>query len=148
MIYESYSRKLIGILFDVHRQLGRGFAEIVYKDAIEYELNLAEIQFEWEKEYRVLYKGVYLKHKFYADFVVFDKIVLEIKTSDLIDAHYAQCINYLKISNNKLALLVNFNKPSLEFRRIVLYKLARQRYRSVKIQNAKHKMFSGTYQNP
>lgn len=120
MIYENYFRILIGILFDVHRQLGRGFAEIVYKDAIEYELKIAEIPFEREKEYTVLYKGIQLNHKFYADFVIFDKIILEIKVSDLADAHYSQCINYLKISNNRLALLVNFNKPSLEFRRIIL----------------------------
>lgn len=120
MIYENYTRKLIGILFDVHRQLGRGFAEIVYKDAIEHEFRIAEISFEREKEYSVLYKGIQLKHKFYADFVVFDKIILEIKTSELVNAHYSQCLNYLKISNNRLALLVNFNKPSLEFRRVIL----------------------------
>ena len=67
--------KLIGVLFDVHRNLGRGFSEIVYKDAIEYELEKSLIFFEREKEYSVKYKDILLKHKFYADFIIFDKIV-------------------------------------------------------------------------
>jgi GxxExxY protein len=61
-----------------------------------------------------------LKHKFYADFVVHNEIILEIKTVDCFNAnHYNQCLNYLKISNNELALLVNFNSVSLEYKRIV-----------------------------
>lgn len=108
------------VLFEVHRNLGKGFSEIVYKDAISYELQNAEIPFEREKEYAVHYKDIILNHKFYADFVLFDKIILEVKSCDDFHAsNIAQCLNYLKVSKNKLALLANFNKPSLEYKRIV-----------------------------
>ncbi|MBP8066442.1 MAG: GxxExxY protein [Flavobacterium sp.] len=112
--------KLIGIFFEVHKNLGKGFSEIVDKDALEYEFQNANIAYEREKEYCVNYKDTVLKHKFYADFVVFDAIFLEIKTVDSFsNSHYNQCLNYLKVSGNELALLVNFNKLSLEYKRIV-----------------------------
>ena len=121
IIYKSESYKLMGILFDIHSNLGKGFLEIVYKDAIEFELEKSSIFFEREKEYSVKYKDIFLKHKFYADFVVFDKIILEIKCCNSIsDSHIAQAMNYLKVSNNKLAIIVNFNNDSLEYKRIVL----------------------------
>jgi GxxExxY protein len=121
IIYKSESYKLMGIMFDIHSNLGKGFSEIVYKDAIEYELEKSLIFFEREKEYNVKYKDVFLKHKFYADFVLFDKIILEVKCCNSIsDSHIAQAMNYLKVSNNKLAIIVNFNNNSLEYKRIVL----------------------------
>ncbi|WP_026710427.1 GxxExxY protein [Flavobacterium filum] len=121
ILYKTESYKLVGILFEVHNNLGKGFSEIVYKDALEYEFKNSLIQFEREKEYSVNYKDTILKHKFYADFVVLDKIILEIKScKSLNDEHIAQCLNYLKVSNNKLAILVNFNKDSLEYKRIIL----------------------------
>ena len=120
-LYQDDTFKIIGILFEVHKNLGKGFSEIVYKDAIEYEFKVNNIPFEREKEYVVNYKNTILNHKFYADFVVYDKIVLEIKScKTLSESHISQCINYLKVSNNKLAILVNFNKPSLEYKRIIL----------------------------
>jgi GxxExxY protein len=115
---ETY--QIIGILFEVHKNLGKGFSEIVYKDAIEYEFEQNKIPYQREKEFVVNYKDTTLKHKFYADFVVFDEIILEIKTVDCFNAsHYNQCLNYLKVSKNELALLVNFNSVSLEYKRIV-----------------------------
>ena len=121
IIYKGESYKLMGILFDIHSNLGKGFSEIVYKDAIEYELEKSLIFFEREKEYSVKYKDIFLKHKFYADFVVFDAIILEIKCCNSIsDSHIAQAMNYLKVSNSKLAIIVNFNNNSLEYKRIVL----------------------------
>ena len=106
---------------EVHNNLGPGFLEIVYKDALEYEFKKANIPFQREKEYEVNYKGIILPHKFYADFVLFDKIILEIKAvSGITDEFIAQCINYLKVSGNKLALLVNFGELSLKYKRIVL----------------------------
>ena len=120
-LYQDDTFKIIGILFEVHKNLGKGFSEIVYKDAIEYEFKTNNIPFEREKEYVVNYKNTILNHKFYADFVVYDKIILEIKScKTLSESHLSQCINYLKVSNNKLALLINFNKPSLEYKRIIL----------------------------
>ena len=121
IIYKDESFQIVGILFEVHNNLGGGFSEIVYKDALEYEFKNLNIPFEREKEFVVHYKNTILNHKFYADFVLFDKIILELKSCDKLDSkHTAQCINYLKVSNNKLAILANFNNKSLEHRRIIL----------------------------
>ena len=121
LIYKEESYQIIGKCFEVHNNLGAGFLEIVYKDALEYEFRKAGIPYEREKEYIVNYKGKVLPHKFYADFVVFDKIILEIKAvSGIADEFIAQAINYLKVSDNKLALIVNFGEIQLNSKRIVL----------------------------
>lgn len=121
LLYKEESYNLLGVLFEVHNNLGGGFLEVVYSDAIEYELKLRKIPFEREKKYQVQYKDTILPHHFYADFVVYDKIILEIKsTTHTNDAHIAQCLNYLKISGKKLALLVNFEADKLMHHRIVL----------------------------
>ena len=115
------SFKLIGICMEIHNQLGAGFLEIVYKDALEYEFRKNNIEFEREKQYAVNYKGIILPHKFYADFVVYNSIILEIKgVSAIIDEFVAQALNYLKVSQNKLALVVNFGELKLNYKRIVL----------------------------
>lgn len=119
-IYKDENYTIVGILFEVHKNLGKGFSEIVYKDAIEYEFQQKNIAYQREKEFAVHYKETTLKHKFYADFVVYDKIILEIKTVDCFNnSHYNQCLNYLKVSKNKLAILANFNLVSLEYKRII-----------------------------
>ena len=94
ILYKDESYQLLGVLFDVHNELGGGFLEAVYSDAIQYELKLRNISFEREKQYKVQYKDVYLPHHYFADFVVYDKIILEIKsTIYLNDRHTAQCLN-------------------------------------------------------
>ncbi len=121
LIYKNESYTIVGCLFEVYNNLGSGFSEIVYKDALEYEFKLKNIPFQREKEFSVSYKDVVLNHKFFADFVIFDKIILEIKTVEVLnDKHLAQCINYLKVSNFKLAILSNFHKDFLDHKRIVL----------------------------
>lgn len=106
---------------EVHNQLGGGFSEIVYKDALEYEFKAANILYQREKEYAVTYKGIILPHKFYTDFVVMDKIILEVKAvKQLTDEHIALSINYCAVSKNKLALLVNFGRARLDYERLVL----------------------------
>lgn len=121
ILYKAESYELIGILFDVHNELGGGFLEVVYSDAIEYELKQRDIPFEREKKYQVNYKDTILPHHFYADFIVYDKIILEIKAATHThDAHIAQCINYLKISGKRLAILVNFEADKLIHQRIIL----------------------------
>ncbi len=116
---ESY--QIIGVCMEVHRILGRGLLEIVYKDAIEYELNRKEIPYEREKKYEVEYKGLILPHYFFADFVVFDKIILEIKAQKgIVEEHYRWVINYLAISKCPLGLIVNFGENSLVTKRVVL----------------------------
>jgi len=119
-LYEDDTYKIIGALIEVHKNLGKGFSEIVYKDAFEYELKKINFSFEREKEYLVHYKNIILNHKFYADFVVLDKIIIEIKSTDSIhEKHISQCLNYLHVSGHRLAILVNFNKTSLEYKRII-----------------------------
>ena len=121
IIYKEESFQVIGKCMEVHNNLGAGFLEIVYKDALVWEFKRAGIPYEREKEYLVNYKGQILPHKFYADFVVFGKIILEVKSIAMFaQEHTAQCINYLKVSENKLALLVNFGELKFNHRRIVL----------------------------
>lgn len=106
---------------EVHNNLGHGFLEIVYKDALEFEFKRNQIPYEREKEYPVNYKGILLPHRFFADFIVFEKIILEVKgVNGIHDEHVAQAINYLKVSKNEVALVVNFEEPKLTFKRIKL----------------------------
>ena len=119
-LHKEESYKIVGILYEVHKNLGKGFSEIVYKDALEYEFKVNNIPYQREKEFSVIYKDTILKHKFYADFVIYDKIILEVKTVECFNnSHYNQCLNYLKISKNELAILANFNLISLDYKRIV-----------------------------
>ena len=120
LIHKDESYQIIGICMDVHNNLGPGFLEIVYKDALEYEFKKANINFEREKEYTVNYKEIILPHKFFADFVVLDKIILEVKAvSQITDKFTAMAINYLKVSELKLTLIVNFGELKLNHKRIV-----------------------------
>jgi GxxExxY protein len=116
---ETY--KILGLCMEAHNNLGHGFLEIVYKDALEIEFKRNQIPFEREKEYPVNYKGILLPHRFFADFIVYEKIILEVKGVNRIhDEHIAQAINYLKVSKNQVALIVNFGEPKLTFKRIKL----------------------------
>lgn len=113
--------EIIGKCYEVHNNLGKGFLEVVYKDALEIEFKKSGIPYQREVKYSVNYKGVLLSHSFYADFVVYDDIILEVKaTSGIIEEYYAQTINYLKVSQNKLALIVNFGTNRLETKRVIL----------------------------
>ena len=113
--------QIIGIGMEVHRILGKGLLEIVYKDVIEYEFNKKKIPYEREKKYEVEYKGLILPHSFFADFVVFDKIILEVKAQKgIVDEHYSWVINYLAISKCHLGLIVNFGENSVTTKRIIL----------------------------
>ena len=112
---------IINIGYEVYKQLGAGFLEIVYKDAFEYEFQLREIFYQREKEYVVKYKDIILKHKFYADFVVYDSVILEVKAKlgGLAREDIAQAINYLKVSVCKVGLVLNFTKEKLEVKRVI-----------------------------
>lgn len=79
LIYKEESFQIIDKCFEVHNNLGPGFLEIVYKDALEYEFQKEGIPYSREEKYEVNYKGIILPYNFYADFVVFDKIILEVK---------------------------------------------------------------------
>jgi GxxExxY protein len=105
---------------EVHRELGMGFKEILYKDAIELELKEEKIPYKREREFRIEYKGKVLPHKFYADFVISDSIILEVKsTSFIVNNFVAQTINYLKASGLKLGIIANFGEKSFTYKRVV-----------------------------
>lgn len=113
--------QIIGVGIEVHKSLGFGFLEIVYKDALQYEFKLRDIPYEREKEYPVPYKQIILPHKFYADFVVFGSVILEVKAKDgIVDEDMAQTINYLKCSSCKVGLILNFGRVKLDIKRVVL----------------------------
>jgi GxxExxY protein len=125
-IEEEYPLKeetgiIISIGYEIYKHLGSGFLEIVYKDAYEYEFQARDVFYEREKEYLVKYKTTILKHTFNSDFVVFGKVILEVKAKQggLAKEDFVQAINYLKVSGCKIALLVNFTKEKLEVKRVI-----------------------------
>lgn len=113
--------KIIGICMEVHSILGKGHSEVVYKDALEYELKMNSIPFEREKIYEISYKDIILPRKYVADFVIYDEIIFEVKAiSQLTNSDIKQTLNYLASSKNKLGMLVNFGEDSLKYKRIIL----------------------------
>lgn len=117
---EEETFKIIGICMEVFRNLGPGLLEVVYKDALEIEFKANNLPFEREKEFSIEYKGVILPHKFYADFIVNEDIVLEVKAvKEFSGEHTAQVLNYMKLSESEIGLLVNFQNKSLQHKRLV-----------------------------
>ncbi len=121
IIYKEESFNIIGACMEVHNNLGSGFLEAIYQEALEHELKWRGIPFEREKELKVKYKTIVLDKRYLADFVCYDKIIVELKaTKEMSDTYYAQVINYLKATGFKLAILVNFGQKDLDFRRVIL----------------------------
>jgi GxxExxY protein len=112
---------IIGLAIEIHKILGPGLLEIVYKDALEFELNMHDYLFYREREYNVPYKQIILKHNFYADFVVFDKVIVEIKAKQggISEEDLAQALNYLKVSGCKVGLVLNFAASKLQIKRVI-----------------------------
>lgn len=120
IILKEESYKIIGACMEVHKELGMGFREIIYKDALEMEFKENNIKFSREKQYDIFYKGKKLPRKYYADFVVFDSIILEVKAAmTIVNPFVYQTINYLKTSGLKLGIIVNFGEKSLTYKRVV-----------------------------
>ena len=118
---EEETYKIIGICMEVHRNLGPGLLEVIYKDALEIEFRENNIPFEREKEFLIEYKGKILPHKFYADFIVNEDIILEAKAvKEFSNEHIAHVLNYLKLANSEIGLLVNFQTKSLQYKRYAL----------------------------
>src|SRR5712691_555389 len=96
LLFREEAFQLVGFCMEIHRELGKGHDEVIYKDALVVELSRAQIPFSREKNYEITYKGVILPHFYYADFVVWDKILFEAKAAEkLTDAHVKQVLNYL-----------------------------------------------------
>jgi len=112
--------KIVGACMEVHKQLGNGFLEAVYQEALEEELKIQGIPFVREKQLRIKYKGKTLKKYYISDFVCFDNVVVELKAlSKLTNDHEAQVLNYLKTTGIKVGVLVNFGTRSLQYKRLV-----------------------------
>ena len=122
VLYSQESYNVIGAAFKVYNKLGYGFLEAVYQEALEIEFQRQEIPYEREKELKIQYDGVELKQTYKADFVCYDKIIVELKAvSCLDDAHRSQVFNYLHATGYKLGLLYNFGYPDgLERERIIV----------------------------
>jgi GxxExxY protein len=122
IVHKEESYKIIGAAFKVYNTLGHGFLEAVYQEALEIEFQHQNIPYEREKELKIQYDGLELKQTYKADFVCFDKIIVELKAvSALDDAHRSQVYNYLHATGYNLGLLLNFgNSDELEKERIVL----------------------------
>ncbi|MBP6022727.1 GxxExxY protein [Ferruginibacter sp.] len=121
LLFKEESFKIIGVCMEIHKSLGMGLKEVNYKDAMEIDFIEAGIPFKREQKFIVKYKDKVLRNPYYADFVVFDSLVIEVKSaSAIIDTHMAQALSYLAVSGMKLALVINFGERSLTWKRIVL----------------------------
>jgi GxxExxY protein len=121
LLFEEESYKIIGAAQEVHKNLGSGFLEGVYQEAMEMELTERKIPFVAQRELQIIYKGKILNKKYYADIVCFDKIIVELKVSKAIIPEFiSQVLNYVNATNFRLGLLINFGSESLEVKRIVL----------------------------
>ena len=121
ILFKEESYKIIGACFEVHKILGHGFKEAVYKDALELEFKRLNLPFEKEKPYTIIYKEQKLKHFFVADFVLYKTIILEIKIGNYIgDPYIKQTLNYLKASGLRLGIVINFGAPSVEYQRVIM----------------------------
>jgi len=119
-ILNDQTYAIIGACMAVHRELGAGFLEAVYQEALEVEFGLRNIPFTREQKLLVFYKGEVLDKSYFADFICFDEIIIELKALSVLDkTHEAQLINYLKATNLKLGLQINFGQQSLQQRRVL-----------------------------
>jgi GxxExxY protein len=121
-LFKEETYGIIGICMDVQKTLGYGFSEAVYKDAMELEFIDAPLRYLRERELAVEYKGRILRHRFFTDFLCYEKIIVEVKSSDIgiTDDYIAQTLNYLRVSDNTIGLIINFGKRRLEYKRLIL----------------------------
>ena len=117
--FDDLSRKIIGAAIEVHRELGPGFLENIYEEALKLEFTEHDLNFESQKEIKVKYLDTVIgSHRL--DLLVENRIIVELKTvKELIDIHFAQLRSYLKATGFKVGLLLNFAKPTLEIKRVV-----------------------------
>ena len=117
--FDLLSERIIGAAIQVHRELGPGFLESIYEEALKVELSKSQIKYETQKEIKIKYRDEEVgSHRL--DMIVENQIIVELKaTKDLADVHYAQLRSYLKATGFKIGLLLNFAKPTVEIKRIV-----------------------------
>ena len=124
MLFKDETEKILKACINVHNELGNCFLEPVYQEALAIEFDLLGIPYEKEVKLEISYKGHKLDKIYYADFVCFESIIVELKAvSKLINAHKAQLINYLNAINKEVGLLINFGEASLKWQRITNFKV-------------------------
>lgn len=122
LLFKEEVYLLIGYAIEVWKTLGFGFSEVIYKDALEAEFLENAVPYKRESQMAVQYKGKILQHRFIADFILFDEIIIEVKSGDnsINDSTIAQTLNYMKASGCRVGLITNFGKTKMDFKRLVL----------------------------
>ena len=121
LLYEDLTGKIRQAAFEIHNYFGNGFLEKVYENTLVYKLRQLEIKCEQQMPLKVCFEDNIVVGEYFADIVVENKIILELKAiENLNKIHYAQVKNYLKATKYKLGILINFGKPVLEYKRIIL----------------------------
>jgi len=121
ILYKDESYKIIGAAMEVHRELGPGFLEPIYQEALEIEFQNKKIPYSRESRLHIYYKGILLNKEYVTDFICYDQIIIETKAvSELTTEHQSQLLNYLKATGKKLGILINFGTQSLEYKRMAL----------------------------
>jgi GxxExxY protein len=119
LIYPELSYKLVGLAYNVHNELGHGHLEKIYQKAYAKELKEAGISFKEQAQYQVIYKEEVIGNN-YLDFLIENKVIIELKRSDFHSKKYIdQISNYIKVSDLKLAILINFTINGVRIKRIV-----------------------------
>jgi GxxExxY protein len=116
------SQKVIGLAMDIHSNFGPGLLESAYRECLYYDIRESGLTVIKELPLPIIYKDVHLDHGYRIDLLVENRVVIELKTVDLLqDVHFAQVLTYLKLGHYKLGLLINFNVSSLKdgVRRVV-----------------------------
>ena len=120
LLYEEETYLIIGAGIDVHKELGNGFLEAVYQEALEKEFQIKKIPYKREVQLTIYYKNEPLNKFYIPDFICFDKIIVELKAlSAITSEHHAQVLNCMKAARLNLGLIMNFGKQSFEHKRII-----------------------------
>ena len=115
MCFVELSHQVIGLGIEVHKHLGPGLLESIYQECLAYELSTHGIQFQKEMEIPVIYKGQDLKMNYRIDFLIENRLIIELKAvENLLGIHKAQLLTYMKLTEIKTGLLMNFNSPVLK----------------------------------
>ena|SRR3989338_458084 len=119
-LYKELTGEIIEAAYNVHNSLGCGLLEKIYENSLIWEIELMRRKVSSQREFKVIYRkkevGIY-----YADLVVEDKVIVEVKSVERIDdIHRAQLLNYLRISGLRVGLIINFARPKLEYERLVV----------------------------
>ncbi len=122
IIYSEESYKIMGACFNVYNDKGSGFLEPVYQECMNIELEYQKIPFSEQEGLDLFYRDKKLKHTYEPDFICYNKIILELKAAkNITDGYRAQVMNYLKATQYRLGIIVNFGYPmKLQYERIVM----------------------------